>query len=51
MLQGMWSQDNGYGCIELTFDNDGQARGAIGVMDASKLDTQAFIERVYERSY
>ena len=45
VLQGMWSQDNGYGCIELTFDNEGEARGAIGVMNASKLDTQAFIER------
>ncbi len=47
VVQGMWGQDNGYGCIELTFDDDGAARGAIGVMDASRLDTQAFIERVY----
>jgi hypothetical protein len=43
ILQGMWSQDNGYGCVELIFDDDGQAVGAIGVMTASLLDTKAFI--------
>jgi hypothetical protein len=44
VVQGMWSQDNGYGCVELTFDNNGDARGAIGVMTANRLDTQAFVE-------
>jgi hypothetical protein len=29
LLEGMWSQDNGYGCIELFFENENQARGAI----------------------
>ena len=50
VLQGMWSQDNGYGCMDLTFNDKGEARGAIGVMNSSRLDTQAFIERVYGRA-
>jgi TIR domain len=46
LLEGMWSQDNGYGCVEMFFDNENQARGAIGVMTAKRLDTEARIERV-----
>jgi hypothetical protein len=46
LLQGAWSQDNGYGCIELAFNNDGEARGAIGVMNNKRLDTEARIERL-----
>jgi hypothetical protein len=45
VLQGMWSQDNGYGCAELIFDNAYEAEGRIGVMTASNLDTVAYIKR------
>jgi hypothetical protein len=42
-MQGLWATDNSYGCIELRFDDEGNARGEFGVHESKKLDTPVFL--------
>lgn len=45
VLQGAWSQNNGYGCIEMIFDDAGDARAQWGVATSDAYDAQAFLRR------
>lgn len=42
-FQGVWIQDNGYGCLELHIRPDGQADGSWGIKSGSP-DAKAFIK-------
>lgn len=43
VLQGAWSQNNGYGCIELWVDDDGNAKGRWGVATSDSYDADAHL--------
>ncbi len=45
VLQGAWSQNNGYGCVELIFDDNDNATGKWGVAVSDGYDAVAFIKR------
>lgn len=45
ILQGTWSQNNGYGCIEMRFDDDGSAHGRWGVARSDVLDADVYVEK------
>jgi hypothetical protein len=45
VLQGSWSQNNGYGCLEMRFDDDGSAQGRWGVARSDALDADVYLEK------
>jgi len=45
VLQGAWSQNNGYGCIEMIFDDDGNARTRWGVATSDDYDAEAVLRK------
>jgi hypothetical protein len=45
ILQGAWSQNNGYGCIELVFDDAGDAHARWGVATSDDYDAEAFVRK------
>jgi len=45
VLQGAWSQNNGYGCVELIFDDSGAARARWGVATSNSYDAEAFVRK------
>lgn len=45
ILQGSWSQNNGYGCVEVIFDDTGDANVKWGIASSDTYDSEAFIRK------
>jgi hypothetical protein len=43
--QGIWSQDNGYGCIDVKFDDNGEANALWSVGSSDIAKGKAYIRR------